>query len=432
MEQPTDEFLCSNLEYLATLEPPCIAPSLPLLPNGCGLLPDDFQLELPNGDTGSVGTTSIILQVNAVEDVSLPLSRRLREIAPPNAGMSATQSGRAEERSLEEMLRSMENDEPSSSHHGRAQRLLQFMLTDGFTRVIAMEDCRKGCDALRGGVAWGAKLRVFAPLRIRHGVLILESDKTVLLGGYVKELQEFWIQYATTKLHQLSGRPGRMALASSAQNDSVVPATTADGSANNAGNPPNAAPLQPPAKVPPPPPSFQSALPQQQQGDPVVGTSLVRGNGIPTRLAPTPPPPPQSPITASLFTVVAVISEVSSPLTIREGSACAPGEMPAFSLQVTLALPSQQSTDASGGSGNGGGSSLLVDLGNTWLTHLIGMDVESFRALSASQDPDDMLQLRDLVLLIGSTLENFGTAEFHLHRRAVDDQLEIVQVRQLE
>ncbi|EAN81370.1 hypothetical protein, conserved, partial [Trypanosoma cruzi] len=134
-----DAFLRANLEYLASLEPPAICPVLPRLPGGSGLLPDDFQLP-PTATAGEAA--SIILQVNAVEDVSLPMAQRLRAMAPPATAavqdneteLPTAVGDEAQQISVDEVLRSMESDEPASQRRGRRQRLLRLTLTDGFTR----------------------------------------------------------------------------------------------------------------------------------------------------------------------------------------------------------------------------------------------------------------------------------------------------------
>ncbi|KAG8345201.1 putative RecQ mediated genome instability protein [Trypanosoma vivax] len=421
-----DAFLHSNLEYLAALQPPQIAPSLPLLPGGSGLLPADFQLASPVQSNGSSNClqASIVLQVNTVEDISLPLVQRLRAMAPPEAVAGSGQDDRPEHGSLEETLRAMESDDHSSQHRGRRQRLLRLTLTDGFTRVIALEDCRKGCDALRNGVAWGAKLRLSTPLQVRHGVIILTSDKTMLLGGHVAELREFWMKYATEKLREMSGRPIRR-----------VPAngTTSPRSPSPPPQPSSPTLLNPPRSVAPKiaptgaystPAVAQTATwtdqRQSEQEAPPLPSAVA--NKLPSSQVP-PPHAPTQPL-ALEGSVIGIIAEVTSELTVREGAACAANEPPSYSLLVSLAPPPTQGNDNSE-------EGLVVDLGHTWLQQAIGMDVESFRALSMSTAPNDVARLHALVEFVGSTLENFGVAEFFLRRRTVDGVVEVARVRQL-
>ncbi|RHW73440.1 hypothetical protein DPX39_030017300 [Trypanosoma brucei equiperdum] len=467
MEQPSAEFLNSNFEYLASLDPPGVVRQLPPLHDGGGLLPHDFQLSVPEGAIGQKIVPSIILQVNEVADVSLPLAQRLREIAPTGTDTEGVCTEITEPGSLEETLRSLESKDNSARHHGRRQRLLRLVLTDGFVRVFAVEDCRRGCDALRTGVVLGSKLRLFAPLRLLNGVIILESEKTELLGGFVKEIQSFWEDYAVKKLHELSGRPGRIAQASSATNTntntntatfSSAPAPRIAGDTNHSGVAPGPTQQQHQKQ--------QQRQQQQQQlleyrhqtnegvSGPVVQPSPpAAASAQPTpptrpaaRLTPTPEPlshprvtqeyfvpatpTPEQPPTATppFSTAIGKITDVMSDLTIRDGENCSPGEPPSFSLKVLLSV--QQPLPPSLDVGEDG--AIVVDLGNAWLQRALGMNVASFRSLTSSQLPNDLARINQLVDEVGRTLENFGIAEFHIRRRLPDGILEVVHVRQLE
>ncbi|EKF31106.1 apurinic/apyrimidinic endonuclease [Trypanosoma cruzi marinkellei] len=440
-----DAFLHANLEYLASLEPPAISPVLPRLPGGAGLLPDDFQLP-PTAITGDVA--SIILQVNAVEDVSLPMAQRLRAMAPPaTATMQENETehptaveDEAQQLSVDEMLRSMESDEPASQRRGRRQRLLRLTLTDGFTRVIAVEDCRKGCDALRGGVAWGAKLRLFAPLQIRHGVLILKSQQTVMMGGFVLELQEFWEQHAKAMLEEMSGRPKRRIQQPVEGPARVTPVQSYSGAHTNVEH------LS--ASLPPPPVPQQRQQETEAEENAAAAASAApsHSNAMASLHAASvvnQPPllsfslsasQPQSlsawqshhPPTAP-FRTVAVIREVTSELTIREVAARSPEASKRFSLLVLLSTPPADVTsDVPMGE-----AELVVDLGHNWLQQALGVDPDTFRALFLSRQPDDVARLNTLVESVGWKLENFGVAVFVLRQRETDGVVEVVNVERL-
>ncbi|PBJ73810.1 hypothetical protein BCY84_13538 [Trypanosoma cruzi cruzi] len=433
-----DAFLRANLEYLASLEPPAICPVLPRLPGGSGLLPDDFQLP-PAATAGEAA--SIILQVNAVEDVSLPMAQRLRAMAPPATAavqddeteLPTAVGDEAQQISVDEVLRSMESDEPASQRRGRRQRLLRLTLTDGFTRVIAVEDCRKGCDALREGVAWGTKLRLYAPLQIRHGVLILKSQQTVMVGGFVLELQEFWERHAKAMLEEMSGRPKRRIQQPVEVPSGVAPVQIHNGACTNVEHNSTSLP-------PPPQQRLQEAGAEENAAAPAApGHSNTMASLHGANAVSQPPPlsfflsasqpqslsawqshhPPTTP-----FRTVAVIREVTSELTIREVSARSPEASKRFSLLVLLSTPpADVNSDVPTGE-----AELVVDLGHNWLQQALGVDPDAFRALFLSRQPDDVAKLNTLVESVGWELENFGVAVFVLRQRETDGVVEVVKV----
>ncbi|KEG06854.1 apurinic/apyrimidinic endonuclease [Trypanosoma grayi] len=409
---PLDEtFLCANLEYLASLHPPAITPVLPLLHGGAGPLPHDFT-----------PTSPIVLQVNAVEDVSLPLAQRLRALVPAEGAEQEEkpQQGTEQQTSVEETLRAMESDEPASQRRGRRQRLLRLTLTDGFTRVIAVEDCQNGCDALRNGVALGAKLRIAAPLRIRQGALLLTTESTVHLGGFVPELQEFWMKHAAAMLEQMSGMPRRREVTG------VPPNTVAP--------PPNESVHDQAAMAIHEPHNHHQQQQVQVQLQSAVSGSL-HSNGavvgsIPVlQLQPLSAWPSHHPPNAP-FATLAIISEVTSELTMREDAVHCGGGSLLFSLLVLLTPPPPPGAEAeaigsSTSIGDDGG--LVVDLGHRFLRQVLRMDPDAFRALSASRLPDDVARLDALVESIGRELENFGVARFVLQQREADGIIEVVE-----
>ncbi|ESL05734.1 hypothetical protein TRSC58_06605 [Trypanosoma rangeli SC58] len=445
-----DALLSANLEYLASLGTSVIRPVLPQLPGGAGLLPDDFQLS-PTEAGG--GAASIILQVNAVEDVSLPLAQRLRAMAAsPTTTMQGTDvephdavGDEAQQISVYEMAHSMESDEPASRWRGRRQRLLRLILTDGFTRVIAFEDCRQGCDALRGGVAWGTKLCLFAPLQIRHGVLILTSRQTVMLGGFLPELQEFWEKHAKEALEEMSGRPKRQVQQAVEGPRRGVASPTPEGAAEThteAGS----TVAQPPATSL----SQQQQQQQQQQQLEAAGAAfadLQQTTAVATQRAvnvvnhsPLQPsslyasqPQPLSAWQAHHprtfpFKTIAVIREVKSDLKIQEFSALSPDEAKRFSLFVLLATPPD---DVNRGSQRGE-TELLVDIGHGWLQQALRMDPDTFCALCSSRQPGDVVRLGALLASVGRELENLDVAVFVLRQRETDSAVEVVEVHRLQ
>ncbi|KAH9599552.1 RecQ mediated genome instability protein [Trypanosoma melophagium] len=464
-EPPTEEFLYSNMEYLATLDPPTIHPVLPSLPEGVGLLPADFQLTPLLIEGEQEGTTSteenseisIILQVNIVEDVSLPFAQRLRSMAPQETTPENNeQQQQQQQMSVEETLRALESDETSFTRRGRRQRLLRLTLTDGFSRIIAMEDSQHSCQALRGGVALGAKLRIFAPLKIRHGVLILTSERTVLLGGFVPELQAFWTQHAMAILEEMSGRSKRRTIVPQSQSrtNAVVAAnrmlapplitnttntntnisrttpfvTDVVGNSNNSSNTVQQR-QQPPALL-------QSTTAGISGGN-ISERSLIQNMEPQPLSAWRQHHPPTAP-----FLTRAVISDVRSELTIREnvGNPILGGTSQLFSLLVMLITPPRLTNDNSdnkewyeglGRSRKGEEMELLVDLGHRWLRQALRMEPDAFRKLSLSREPNDMANLDALVNDIGRDLENLGEAIFLLRQREMDGVVEVMEVQRL-
>ncbi|RNF04578.1 apurinic/apyrimidinic endonuclease [Trypanosoma rangeli] len=433
-----DALLSANLEYLASLSPSVIRPVLPQLPGGAGLLPDDFQL--PPTEAGGEAA-SIILQVNAVEDVSLPLAQRLRAMAaPPTTATQGTDvdppdavGDEAQQISVYEMLQSMESDDPASHWRGRRQRLLRLILTDGFTRVIAFEDCRQGCDALRGGVAWGTKLCLLAPLQIRHGVLILTSQQTVMLGGFLPELQEFWEKHAKEALEEMSGRPKKQVQQAVEGLRRGVTSPTPEGAAEthtDAGS----SVAQPPAS------SLSQQQQQQQQQLEAAGAAFADLQQTTAVNVVNPSPLQPSSIHASQpqplsawqahhprtfpFKTIAVIREVKSDLKIQEFSALSPDEAKRFSLFVLLATPPDEVNRGS----QTGETELLVDIGHGWLQQALRMDPDTFCALCSSRQPGDVARLGALLANVGRELENLDVAVFVLRQREIDGAVEVVEV----
>lgn len=486
----------------------------PVLPAGCenGLLPADSA----DGVAGAEGrayrggssafsgpatregadqscTAFMILQVVTVQDVSLPLEQRLRAMAgdpgvDSTPGASAPR-GRASNESNHNGSNSSSDSEEGSegrrsttagladsvlkaseaAHEARRRqrrrhvsgrrRWLSLVLTDGFTRVLAVEahpplhGAGRGGVLLPEGVALGAKLKVSlalspsvlssssssshttAPQGQRwvpehsHGILRLHAENTTPMGGSVAALEIYWQRWASAQLAKLSGRPSRVlpqqqqeeGEEQQQQRQQQQPVGGSQHPQVHHSLSSDREPQQPQAADAIADAVRQRPLSQQQQQIP----------SLPLEQWPSTPPNPQG-----LFLTRAVITEVVSDLLINEPHS-EDGEeeqlrsngredLCVYSLMVALSNPDslQDHHDSSGAPA----FSLHVDLGHPWLQQLVGMPAHRFRDLSLSREPQAVEQLQRIVDHVGSVLENLGEAFFYLKRRPTDNVVETVKV----
>ncbi|TPP40790.1 hypothetical protein CGC21_8940 [Leishmania donovani] len=427
--------LDEDLEEVARRSgPPLIRPSLApfLTPTGLLNLPgvapslrsqgSSRDLVHPDGTplSPAAHTVTLVLQVMSVKDVSLSREQRNRVLvhslssirsssgATPNAALNDAGTDTAAplaDATLQEMEE--QQDEEAQNHiplrpSGGQWRCLRLELSDGFQRVLAVEDAsartrqRYGVLA-KEGITLGAKLHVRLTASVsdttvisvpcvQHGVLRLHAGNTEVMGGRVRALEVYWEAQARQQLAASTG-PTPAAVATTGR-------------------------------------SFPSQL-----------TSTATATH-----------PPHVP-----FCTVAFITEVVSDMVINEPSPGAAhnghhvGAEPnpardafTYSLLVQLSSPNaveretqQQLSNSPSVQGEeletvSEDDHLTVDLGHAWLHQLVGMPAAAFRALSRSNAEADVELLTRTVEAVGHALERFGKGRFTLVRRAGDGIVEVM------
>lgn len=437
----TAAYICAHLDD--DLEEVAQRPGAPLLrPALAPFLSPGGLLSLGGGpDSARTGTSppmlatsevTLLLQVMSIKDASLSREQRSRALAhalgdslPGDGALTgdADGDGSAAASVADATLQAMEEqqEEQAQQHtplrpSGGQWRCLRLELSDGFQRLLAVEDASARVRQAYGGVfakdgiSLGSKLRVripaggsaTTPACVQHGILRLHPGNTEVLGGRVRALEVFWAAQARQQLAANTGRPSKL---------------------------------------------------QQQQLPPVAAEVPAMGNGLPpSPPAPSPPTgvqplrcwpahaarhPPQAP-----FTTVAFITEVVSDMVINEPPAPGGGGC-TYSLLVQLSSPdavereTQQQQQQSGHTPLAASPDdaaqvceddhLTVDLGHAWLLRLVGMPADAFRALSLSTAAADVARLTQTVEAVGQALEQFGKGRFTLARRAGDGIVEVVR-----
>ncbi|TPP48858.1 hypothetical protein CGC20_26385 [Leishmania donovani] len=437
--------LDEDLEEVARRSgPPLIRPSLApfLTPTGLLNLPgvapslrsqgSSRELVHPDGTplSPAAHTVTLVLQVMSVKDVSLSREQRSRVLvhslssirsssgATPNAALNDAGTDTAAplaDATLQEMEE--QQDEEAQNHiplrpSGGQWRCLRLELSDGFQRVLAVEDAsartrqRYGVLA-KEGITLGAKLHVRLTASVsdttvisvpcvQHGVLRLHAGNTEVMGGRVRALEVYWEAQARQQLAASTG----------------------------------------------PSPVSSPALPPQQSQS-LAALPLQPLRCWPAHAAQHPPHVP--------FCTVAFITEVVSDMVINEPSPGAAhnghhvGAEPnpardafTYSLLVQLSSPNavecetqQQLSNSPSVQGEeletvSEDDHLTVDLGHAWLHQLVGMPADAFRALSRSNAEADVELLTRTVEAVGHALERFGKGRFTLVRRAGDGIVEVM------
>ncbi|KPA79676.1 hypothetical protein ABB37_05456 [Leptomonas pyrrhocoris] len=395
-------------------------------------------------DTGSgPSSLSFILQVMSIKDVSLSREQRSRALVRA-ADLHNTSSGGGNSSGgeaavddpaalVDATLQAMEdqNDEAAQQHaplrpSGGQWRCLRLELSDGFQRVLAVEDVsartrqQYGAVFAPAGLALGSKvvLRLSASsiAAVQHGVLRLHAGNTEVLGGRVRALELFWEAQARQQLAASTGRPSRQQPQQHCSPHSSSPPPPHDSHQRH-----TTASLRPP-------PSAVAQSSDQASALPLVQPLRQWAAHVAQN-------PPQS-----AFVTVAFITEVVSDMVINEPS---PTHSPAtsggsptactYALLAQLSSPDAVERETQQHQMDGAAAEvtaddhLTVDLGHAWLRQLVGMPAEDFRALSLSAAPADVARLTRTVEAVGQALEQFGKGRFTLVQRAGDGIVEVMK-----
>ncbi|CAG9575197.1 conserved hypothetical protein [Leishmania major strain Friedlin] len=466
--------------------PPLIRPSLApfLTPTGLINLPavapsvrsqgSSRDLVHPDGTplSSAAHTVTLVLQVMSVKDVSLSREQRSRVLvhslsstrsssgATPNAALNDADTDTAASLA-DATLQAMEEqqDEEAQNHiplrpSGGQWRCLRLELSDGFQRVLAVEDAsartRQRCGVLaKEGITIGAKLhvRLTAPVAdttaisvpcVQHGVLRLHAGNTEVMGGRVRALEVYWETQARQQLAASTGRPSKQ----QQQQQQYQPTSLTDAPTMSTSAAPAQQHPQPSQQLVVASP-VSSPAPPPQQPQSLAALPLQPLRCWPAHAAQHPPDVP--------FCTVAFITEVVSDMVINEPSPGAAhnghhvGAEPnpardafTYSLLVQLSSPNAVERDTQQQLSNSpsvGGEELgpvseddhlTVDLGHAWLHQLVGMPADAFRALSLSNAEADVELLTRTVESVGHALERFGKGRFTLVRRAGDGIVEVM------
>lgn len=440
-DDATAEFMRSHLDddmEIIAQQPnqTCIRPSL------SPFLSPDGLFQLPTLGSETATTITFVLQVMSIKDVSLSREQRCRAMVRA-ADLASGHNGSNDNNSMEASaddaaalvdatLQAMEdqNDEAAQQHaplrpSGGQWRCLRLELTDGFQRVLAVEDASAGARQQRGGVfapdglALGSKVVVrlsssaaASTSSVQHGILRLHAGNAEILGGRVRALEVYWEALARQQLAASTGRPSRQQQQQQQQRQQEL---TAEAHMLT-GAPTPATPPAPVATQRSPPSSSPSPAVQPLRCWP----AHVARN------------PPQTP-----FVTVAFITEVVSDMVINEpfSPPASPGYGGAatftYALLAQLSSPDAVERETQQQQQEGDVTEddhLTVDLGHTWLRQLVGMPAEDFRALSLSTAPADIARLTATVEAVGAALEQFGKGRFTLMLRPSDGIVEVVKV----
>ncbi|KAK7194547.1 hypothetical protein NESM_000372000 [Novymonas esmeraldas] len=388
------------------------------------------MLSLAGGGSPAPVPTQLIflLQVMSIKDVSLTREQRSRALAHA-LSTSATDGvvdsagddvdGHTGASLVDATLQAMEEqqEELALQHtplrpSGGQWRCLRVELSDGFQRVLAVEDAsartRQRCGGgvlAAEGLSLGAKLEVCLPTdpatvaaSVQHGILRLHTGNTTVVGGRVRALEVYWAAQARQQLAASTGQPSKQA-----------------------------PPLQ---AAQPPPTSSPSSSPAAPPTQPLRCWPAHATNH-----------PPQTP-----FITVAFITAVVSDMVLHEQPTAIHGAPTTdtsgeeahgtYSLLVQLSSPNavERETQLSHNSSAAAedvwqvcdADHLTVDLGHAWLRRLVAMPADTFRALSLSTAPADVVRLTRTVEAVGLALEQCGRLRLTLVRRASDDVVEVL------
>ncbi|KPI90021.1 hypothetical protein ABL78_0881 [Leptomonas seymouri] len=413
----------------------------------------DGLFQLPSAGS-EMPTVSFVLQVMSITDVSLSREQRSRALVRAadlrnggdgeGGGSSSRNTAHSEAATddpatlVDATLQAMEdqNDEAAQQHaplrpSGGQWRCLRLELSDGFQRVLAVEDVsararqRYGAVPAPDGLELGSKVAVrvtsSAGLAVQHGVLRLHAGNTEVLGGRVRALELFWEAQARQQLAASTGRPSRQQQQQQSQaHRPQIPSSLPQDNKQR----------QAPTPVNPPPTVAQSFHHPSANPLPSPPLPVLPLRQWPAHVAQS---PPQSP-----FVTVAFITEVVSDMVIHESSSSfssASGGSPStFTYALLAQLSSPHAVERETQQLDGAAADvteadhLIVDLGHTWLRQLVGMPAEDFRALSLSNAPADVARLTSTVEAVGHALEQFGEGRFTLMQRAGDGVVEVVKV----
>ncbi|KAG5477053.1 hypothetical protein LSCM1_05393 [Leishmania martiniquensis] len=454
--------------------PPLIRPSLAALltPPGLLHLPAVASAAQSRGSavSSAAHTVTLILQVMSIKDVSLSREQRSRVLLHSLSSIpgrpDALLKGAGSEVDADDAasladatLQAMEEqqNEQTQQHtplrpSGGQWRCLRLELSDGFQRVLAVEDAstrtrqRYGDALAKEGISLGAKLRVrlstlmadaaATPIPcVQHGILRLHAGNTEVLGGRVRALEVYWEAQARYQLATSTGRPSKL--------QQYLPPGLPEAQATSASAPPAQQQSKPSQHLVAASPATSSAPRSQQPQQSGAALPVQPLRCWPAHAAQHPPHVP--------FCTIAFITEVVSDMVINEtppgalqrshrvGAEPNPAEGAfTYSLLVQLSSPNaverdtqQQLSSSPSLRGEELGpvcedDHLTVDLGHAWLRQLVGMPADAFRALSLSSAAADVERLTRSVEAVGQSLERFGKGRFTLVQRAGDGIVEVV------
>ncbi|GET89283.1 hypothetical protein, conserved [Leishmania tarentolae] len=469
--------LDEDLEEVAQRSgPPLIRPSLAafLTPTGLFNLPDvtpaqnqgnirDLVHSSGTSSSSAAHTVTLILQVMSVKDVSLSREQRSRALVhslstPSSSGATpsaALNDADAAASLADATLQAMEEKQEEEAQHriplrpsGGQWRCLRLELSDGFQRVLAVEDASARTQQRYGvlakeGISLGAKLLVrltaaaasttaiSAPC-VQHGVLRLHAGNTEVMGGRVRALEVYWEEQARQHLAASTGRPSKQQQQQQQQSPNLAdaPATlTSPVPAQQHRHPSQQRVAALPVSLP---------APSLQQPQSLAALPVQPLRCWPAHAAQHPPHVP--------FCTVAFITEVVSDMVINEPLPGAPhnshhigaADTFTYSLLVQLSSPNAVERETQQQLGHSPSmrsdeldlvsedDHLTVDLGHAWLHQLVGMPADSFRALSLSSTVADVELLTHTVEAVGHALEQFGKGRFTLVQRARDGIVEVI------
>jgi hypothetical protein len=416
-------------------------------PSLAPFLSSDGLLQLPLHATATATAVRLVLQVMSVKDVSLSREQRCRALvrAADLASGDAVGSGSGSTDGpsddpaavVDATLQAVEdqNDEAGQQQaplrpSGGQWRCLRLELSDGFQRVLAVEDvCQRtlqqcGGVLAPGGLALGSKLvvRLSASARpvVQHGVLRLHAGNTEVLGGHVRALEEYWQALARQQLAASTGRPSRRQHQQVLQQHPSPPPPTAPNSSSTQ--------RSASASIQPPPPSLSTLVSSLASTQHLLVQPLRQW---PLHVAQNPPQTP--------FATVAFITEVVSDMVINESlpakNSGSDDSVFTYALLAQLSSPDAverdtqppQDGDTAVATEVTEDDHLTVDLGHTWLRQLVGMPASDFRTLSLSIAAADVARLTSIVEAVGQALEQFGKRRFILMQRASDGIVEVVK-----
>ncbi|CCW70975.1 unnamed protein product [Phytomonas sp. Hart1] len=477
-----------DLEELAAAGPDA-SPLRPVLPKSSPLEGEVLGEDISVIQRAPTRTEEkfMILQVQNIVDISLSREQQLRGILEAidpggsqvegigytSAATTAPEGAKEDENEdddkentaalVDATLKMSEaiNDARRGGGGGRngRYRLLRLILTDGFTRVLAVEKKagkNAGINQLSSsppplfpeGVALGAKIKILldwkkeVPLQTR-GILGLHPEKTIYLGGRVIALELFWATYAREQLYALTGRPS-LSTSLSPSSPALSHITAVE---------PN--PQQPPTSlssslpIPPISSSLSAAIPSPSQ---MISSSLplcqplTRWN---SRNDPHAPFPTRAVITAVVSDLL--INEYSTTNKnerVRRRGNGSERENPktrcAYSLLVSLAPPplreksqrreneNEENRSELTVEGEGEAGGLTVDLGHSCLRELVGMTAEDFRQLSLSREASDLTRMNNIIDGIGARLEQLGEALFVLLQGPSEQTPMVIEIQPLK
>ncbi|CAD2217369.1 RecQ mediated genome instability protein, putative [Angomonas deanei] len=429
----------------------------------------------PPFNTNNNGSDCLVLQILMAEDISLQAIDRLKALASsvgdPNnnnntanaiVALSPDEEG-ADNRSnnhnnnnsivseeLQEVFRQLDggNDTNKSTNAYSPNRCLKLLLTDGFSRIIAVEKRVANLPPLLGeGVVLGAKIKIKLstnPIQNKvllgtplyaHGVLRLSSKETTAMGGVVRALLYYSGMEASTAVQRRSGKPipsreAPMTVQQNNNNSVVVPAVPVAANTVRPVNPTTVV-EEVAAPLPTPTPNNNNPTTNNNTNIDTEGTLVLRPLSQYKQFKHTQKYAP--------FLTEVVIEEVISDLVIapQYGSSNNHNNnsnepILVFSLMAQVVSPDSvhhihhhdHTSEA-----------ITVDLGNFWLEQLIGMNANQFQLLTQNNNNNNnnnnMNQINAIIERMGNTLQQLNSCEVVLVERIQDAVVEITDVRRV-